>query len=228
MEKQLSKGKLFGLVFFRLILGIPVLMAMFILPAGTWNYWEAWVYMGVLFIPMFLVLIYLLINSPELLERRLQMRERETKQSRIIQISILYFLVVFLMPGFDKRFGWSQASVVAVIVADILVLLGYSIFFLVLRENRYAARTIQVEQDQQVIRSGPYALVRHPMYLGMMILTVFSPLALGSYWAVIPGLAIIPILVARIINEETLLAKELTGYTEYMQQTRYRLIPGVW
>jgi len=227
-NNQLPQGKLTKMVSVRLLVFIPLLLAMFFLPAGTFAYWEAWVYLTVLLIPMVLVLIYLLRNDPELLERRMRMREKESEQKLIIKISYLYFLLVFLLPGFDKRLGWSNIPVVVVIVADVLVLVGYGMFFLALRENRYASRIIEVEQEQKVISSGPYAIVRHPMYVGVSLMCIFTPLALGSYWAAIPSLLIIPLLVARIRNEESVLGRELKGYKEYMQKTKYRLIPGIW
>jgi len=227
-NNQLPQGELIKMVSARLLVVIPLLLAMFFLPAGTFAYWEAWVYLTVLLIPMFLVLIYLLKNDPELLARRMRMREKETEQKLITKFSYVYFLLAFLLPGFDKRFEWSNVPVAVVIVADILVLLGYGVFFLVLRENRYASRIIEVEQEQKVISSGPYAIVRHPMYLGVSLMYILSPLALGSYWAMIPSLLIIPLLVARIRNEESVLGRELKGYQEYMQKTKYRLIPGIW
>ena len=227
-NNQLPQGKLTKMVSVRLLVFIPLLLAMFFLPAGTFAYWEAWVYLTVLLIPMVLVLIYLIRNDPELLERRMRMREKESEQKLIIKISYLYFLLVFLLPGFDKRLGWSNIPVVVVIVADVLVLVGYGMFFLALRENRYASRIIEVEKEQKVISSGPYAIVRHPMYVGVSLIYIFSPLALGSYWATIPSLLIIPLLVARIRNEESVLGRELKGYKEYMQKTKYRLIPGIW
>ena len=227
-NNQLPRGELIKMVSARILVVIPILFAMFFLPAGTFAYWEAWVYLTILLIPMILVLIYLVKNDPGLLERRMRMREKEAEQKLIIKISYLCFLLVFLLPGFDKRFEWSSAPVVVVIVADVLVLLGYGIFFLVLRENRYASRIIEVEQEQKVIRSGLYAIIRHPMYLGVSLMYILSPLALGSYWAMIPSLLIIPLLVARIRNEESLLGRELKGYQEYVQKTKYRLIPGIW
>jgi protein-S-isoprenylcysteine O-methyltransferase Ste14 len=205
-----------------------VLLAMFFLPAGTFAYWEAWLYLAILLVPMLLVLAYLLKNDPELLVRRLKMREREAEQRLIIKLSYFYFLITFLLPGFDHRFGWSEVPGVVVVFADVVVLLGYGMFFLVLRENRYASRIIEIAPEQQVISRGPYALVRHPMYLGVMLMYVFSPLALGSYWAMIPAIGIIPLLVARIRNEESVLARELKGYSDYIQKTRYRLMPGIW
>lgn len=204
------------------------MMAMFFVPAGTWAYWEAWVYLAVLFIPMSFVLVYLLKNDPALLERRLRMREKEAEQKTLIKFSLLYFILIFLVPGFDKRFGWSDVPTALVLVGDGLVLLGYGVFFLVLRENSYASRVIEVEAGQKVISTGPYAVVRHPMYLGVSLLYTFTPLALGSYWGVIGALMIVPILVVRIRNEESVLERDLDGYKAYKEKTRYRLIPGLW
>ena len=215
-------------VYTRIFLAIPILWALLFIPAGTLAYWEAWVYLAILLIPMFLAFRWLLKNDPELLERRMQMREREAAQRRIIGISYLYFLLAFILPGLDHRFGWSDVPVLVVVAADLVVLLGYGLFLLVLRENRYAARTVQVEEGQQVIRSGPYASVRHPMYLGVIAMYLASPLALGSYWALVPALLIVPILVARILNEEKVLERDLAGYRDYEQTTKYRLIPRIW
>jgi len=227
-DKHFSQSELIKKVFARLLIMIPLMLAMFFLPAGTFAYWEAWLYLAVLLVPMFFALIYLLKNDPELLERRMRMREKEASQKLIVKLASLYYFLIFLIPGFDKRFGWSNVPVGVVIIADVLVLLGYGIFFLVLRQNRYASRIIEVERGQEVISSGPYAIVRHPMYLGVSLMYIFSSLALGSYWAVIPSLLIIPLLVVRIRNEESVLGKELKGYKEYIQKTKYRLIPGIW
>jgi protein-S-isoprenylcysteine O-methyltransferase Ste14 len=215
-------------VYVRALLAIPTLWAILFIPAGTLDYWEAWVYLAILLLPMFFVFRYLLKHSPQLLERRMQMRERELAQRRIVALSFLYFAVAFTLPGFDRRWGWSDVPIWVVIVADLVVLLGYGFFVLVLRENQYASRTIQVEQSQRVISSGPYALVRHPMYLGVSLMYLASPLALGSYWALLPALLIVPILIARITHEEEVLERELAGYRDYQRATRYRLLPGVW
>jgi len=227
-NSQSSQGELIKMVFVRFLGAILVLSTMFFLPAGTLAYWEAWGYLAILFIPMLFVLFYLLKNDPGLLARRMKTREREAEQKLIIKLSFIPFLLAFLLPGFDKRFGWSNVPVGMVVMADILVLLGYSIVFLVFRENRYASRVVEVEQEQTVISSGPYAMIRHPMYLGSLLLYILSPLALGSYWAIIPAILIIPVIIARIRNEESVLARDLSGYQEYMQKTRYRLIPGMW
>jgi protein-S-isoprenylcysteine O-methyltransferase Ste14 len=221
-------NKLKALTYVRFFAGIPVLGLFFFLPAGTLNYWEAWLYLVVLFTPIFFVMQYLFRNDPGLLERRMRTREKASEQSLIIKLSYVYFLGVFLLPGFDRRFGWSDTPVWLVLVADLIVLAGYFMVILVFRENSYASRTVEVEEGQKVIDSGPYAVVRHPMYSGLTALYVVSPLALGSYWTLIPALLIIPILVARIVSEEKILAKELPGYTDYQKKVKYRLLPGVW
>jgi protein-S-isoprenylcysteine O-methyltransferase Ste14 len=215
-------------VLIRIALILPVLWAVFFIPAGTLAYWEAWVYLAVLLIPFAFAVLYLFKTSPALLERRMQTREREPAQRRLISLSLLWFILAFILPGLDRRFGWSDVPVPVVLAADLLVLLGYGIVILAFRENQYASRIVQVEQDQQVITTGPYALVRHPMYVGAMLMYGASPLALGSYWALIPALVIVPILVVRIANEEQVLERELPGYPEYRQATRYRLLPGIW
>jgi protein-S-isoprenylcysteine O-methyltransferase Ste14 len=212
----------------RFLMAFFCLAAMFFLPALTFNYWQAWVYLVVLFGPMLFVLFYLLKNTPDLIARRMRMGEKETEQKLIIKLAIIPFMLAFILPGFDVRLGWSNVPAGVVIIADLLVLIGYGMVFFVFRENRYASRIVEVEQEQTVISSGPYVLVRHPMYTGIVLFYVFSPLALGSYWAMIPAIFIIPVLVARILNEESVLAKELKGYQEYMQKTVYRLIPGIW
>jgi protein-S-isoprenylcysteine O-methyltransferase Ste14 len=207
---------------------VLVLGAIFFLPAGTLRYWQAWVYMAVLFFPMILVLRYLARHDPELLERRLAMREERKKQTAIQLLASVTWLAAFLIPGLDQRFGWSAVPWQLVVVSDVMVLGGYLLFFFVMKENSYAARVIQVQEGQSVITTGPYALVRHPMYLAVLTMFLFSPLALGSYWAIIPVLLMPLFLVLRIQDEEEMLVQELPTYREYTQQTRFRLIPGVW
>jgi protein-S-isoprenylcysteine O-methyltransferase Ste14 len=227
-NSQLSQSELVKLVGSRLIIGIPALLLILFLPAGTFAYWEAWVYLAILLIPMLLVMVYFLKRSPELLARRMKLREKEVEQKIIIRLSFIPFLLAFILPGIDKRLGWSNVPMAIIVVAEILVFIGYILFFLVLKENQFASRVIEVEKGQKVIQSGPYRFVRHPMYLGAALMYVASPLALASYWAIIPAILIIPILIARILNEERVLTKELEGYSEYKLKTRYRLIPGVW
>ena len=225
---QLSQSELIKLVGSRLIIGIPALLLILFLPAGTFAYWEAWVYLAILLIPMSIVMFYFLKKAPELLARRMKLKEKEVEQKLIIKLSFIPFLLAFILPGIDKRLGWSNVPITIIVVAEILVFIGYILFFLVLKENQFASRVIEVEKGQKVIQSGPYRLVRHPMYMGAILMYVASPLALGSYWAIIPAIFIIPIFIARILNEESVLTKELEGYSEYKLKTRYRLIPGIW
>jgi protein-S-isoprenylcysteine O-methyltransferase Ste14 len=177
---------------------------------------------------MLFVMAYMLRRSPELLARRLQMRERERTQQGVIRFGILFLVAAFLVPGFDRRYGWSEMPWWVAVAADGLVLAGYAMISRVFRENAYTSRTVQVEQGQQVVSTGPYAVVRHPMYVGVLIFYLASPIALGSWWALLPAAAIVPILVVRILNEEEVLERDLPGYQEYKQKTRYRLLPGIW
>lgn len=212
----------------RLLAGVLAFSALFFLPAGTLFYWQAWVYLAVVFMPITIFACYLLHSHPVLLERRLKMREAESRQRRVIAASSVVLLALFLIPGFDRRFGWSSVPSWLVIAADIVILLGYLLFILTLRENEYASRTIEVAEGQRVITTGPYAVVRHPMYVAATVIIGFSALALGSYWALIPAALYPLLLVARILNEEDVLRKELDGYIDYCTVVRYRLIPGIW
>jgi len=179
-------------------------------------------------VPMSIFALYLLRANPALLERRMKTREAESQQRWIIALLSLLFLIIFVLPGFDKRFGWSSVPAWLVIAANGMVLVGYLLVVFVLLKNEYAARTIEVEERQQVITAGPYALVRHPMYTAMTLIIIFSALALGSYWALIPAALFPLLLVARILNEEAVLHRDLAGYDDYCQTVRYRLLPGVW
>ncbi len=210
------------------VMALVGLAAIFFLPAGTLGYWHGWVYMGILLIPMAFVLRYLLRNSPHLLERRMQMREREMTQKRVVGFSAIYFLAAFALPGLDFRWAWSNMPVRVVLLGDLAVLVGYGLIIRVFVENQYASRTVEVAAGQQVISTGPYAVVRHPMYIGVLLMYLASPVALGSWWALLPAAIIIPILVVRIVNEEQVLERDLPGYREYKQKTKYRLLPGIW
>ena len=205
-----------------------VLGLILFVPAGTLDYWEAWVYCAALLIPFVFVVTYLLLKDPELLARRIRLREKESAQKRIIGASSLIFFISFLIPGLDHRFGWSDVPAGVVLAANALVILGYAFVFLVFKENSYASRVVEVEQSQKVISTGPYTLVRHPMYLGTGIMFLATPVALGSYWALPVFLTLPIVLVYRIMNEEEVLLRELPGYREYTQNVRYRLIPFIW
>jgi protein-S-isoprenylcysteine O-methyltransferase Ste14 len=206
---------------------------MLFLPAGTWKFWQGWIFLGFLLIPMMAASIYFTERDPQLVERRLQKKEKVGEQKLIMNFAKLIFLAVFLIPGFDFRFGWSRRTFGAVpvwlmILSGTLALAGYLMTYWVMSANSYASRIIQVEKGQRVISIGPYQIVRHPMYLGGIISILFTPLALGSYWAVPAFALLIPVIVLRILNEEKILRKELAGYSEYCQSTRFRLIPRIW
>jgi protein-S-isoprenylcysteine O-methyltransferase Ste14 len=224
----LSRTTLLSMSLARFLAGIILIGCMLFIPAGTLRFWEAWLYMGLLFTPLAIVGVVLFIKDPELLERRMRMRERQPTQKRVIAASSLVLMAVYLIPGFDRRYDWSTVPPTLVFLADFLVLLGYLLFVLTLRENRYASRVVEVQDSQVAISSGPYALVRHPMYLAIIVIFTLSPLALGSYWALIPVLLLPVVLVTRIEAEEQLLRRDLTGYDEYCQKVKYRLLPFIW
>jgi protein-S-isoprenylcysteine O-methyltransferase Ste14 len=177
---------------------------------------------------MIFVLIYLLKKDPELLERRMKIKEKEELQKVFVKLSILVFFIAFIIPGFDYRFEWSEVPFVVIIIADLFIFIGYLLFFLVLKENTYASRIIEVEKGQKVISTGPYAIIRHPMYVAVLTMYILSPLALGSYWAVLAILPLPVLIIFRIKSEEKILIDKLPGYSEYTQKVKYRLIPYIW
>jgi protein-S-isoprenylcysteine O-methyltransferase Ste14 len=210
------------------IFALAFTAAIFFIPAGTLDFYEVWVFLGVLFIPMFFLLGYFLKKDPAILERRMNYKERVKTQKILITIADIIFLIAFLIPGFDHRYGWSNIPFEIVITADVIIFLSYLLFFLVLKENSYASRVIEVTKDQKVISTGPYAIVRHPMYVAITGMMIAMPIALGSLWAMIPFLLVIPVIILRILNEEKVLKDELKGYKEYCHKTRFRLIPYIW
>jgi protein-S-isoprenylcysteine O-methyltransferase Ste14 len=233
MEKEntiqpIDIGRLRRTVARRFGLAGIILAAMLFLPAGTLRYWQAWAFLAILLLPMLLVVAHFLRTSPDVLERRMRMREKEAAQRSIIFWSYPFFLAAYLLPGFDRRFGWSAVPAWLAIAADAVVLASYLLFVRVMRENRFLSRIVEVDRKQTVIRTGPYAVVRHPMYAAVLPMYLAGPLALGSFWALIPAAAIPVILVARILNEEKVLCRELEGYADYTRQVKHRLIPGVW
>jgi protein-S-isoprenylcysteine O-methyltransferase Ste14 len=177
---------------------------------------------------MVFVMLYFLKNDPKFLERRTRAKEKEKQQIHIAILSALIFLAGFIIPGLDHRFAWSSVPMNIVLLADLIILLGYLIIFFVFRQNSYASRIIEVDEEQKVISTGLYGLVRHPMYVGVLIMYIPTPLALGSYWGLVP-FALLPLSLAlRILNEEKVLSVNLPGYKEYCIKTRYRLIPYIW
>ena len=197
--------------------------------AGTLHYWQGWLYWIVLAIPMLVAVSYLLKYDPELLERRMKYHEKEKEQQAIIRIGTIVFIAGFLAIAIDLRIhGLDAIPLSLVLAADAGVFLGYLLVLWVFKENSYASRTIEVVKGQEVITTGPYAIVRHPMYLGVLVMYILTPIALGSWWAVPIFSLTIPIIVWRIIEEEKVLLKDLPGYREYCQERRYRLLPHIW
>ena len=196
--------------------------------AGTWAYWPAWVYLTIFFALSLGISFYLLAHDPELLARRMKTHEKE-KVQKVGQIVALTMLIaVYAFCGFDYRYGWSSVPTAVVLISNALVALGFVICFLVLLANRFAATTIEVEPGQTVISTGPYARVRHPMYVGGLLVLLPTPLALGSSWAMLSAVPFIAWLVVRILNEEKVLLRDLPGYADYCQKVPWRLVPGIW
>lgn len=208
--------------------GLVLCGALVFLPAGTLRYFGGWLFLGVLFLPMLVLGIVLLKKAPDLLEERLDAKEQQSAQKGVIAASALMFLCGFVLCGLSYRFGWLQLPVWVQIAAAVVFLAGYALYAEVLRENRYLARTVKVEAGQQVIDSGLYGIVRHPMYFATLLLFLAIPLMLGAL-AALPVFLVYPvIIVLRIRNEEALLRKELPGYEEYCTRVKHRLIPLIW
>jgi len=209
-------------VILMLVLGLVLF-----LPAGSLKFWQAWIWWSIFSALTLYITAYFLKKDPGLLSRRMKVKEKEP-QPGIIKILSLLSMLTYLIPGFDFRFHWSAVPVWIVIAADVMVFLGYVLIIIVFRENSYASTVIQVEKEQPVITTGPYAMVRHPMYTGLSIMMLLTPLALGSYWALLFSCLFIPTILFRIRKEEEVLLRDLPGYREYLNKTRYRLIPLIW
>lgn len=220
--------KLFIKAIFRFFLGVLMVGFLLFVPADSFDYWNAWLFMGLLFIPMFIAGIVMMIKNPKLLERRLNLKEREKDQKEVIAYSGLMFLLGFIMAGINYRFCWFEISNTFVIIASTLFIISYVLYAEVLRENEYLLRTIEVEKDQKLVDTGLYGIVRHPMYATTLILFLTMPLILGSLVSFIIFLAYPLIIAKRIKNEEEVLEKELKGYKEYMKKVKYKMIPFIW
>lgn len=208
--------------------GLAVMALLLFLPAGSWGYWQAWLFLGLLFVPMTCVATWLLVREPELLAKRLSSKEQEKAQRQVVAFSALMFVAGFLLAGFDQRFGWSEMPAWVVAIAAVVMVCGYGLYAEVMRENAYLSRTVEVQENQKVISTGLYGIVRHPMYAATLVLYLAMPIVLGSWVALIPFLAYPFIIARRIRNEEHVLEEGLAGYCEYEQQVRYRLIPFIW
>lgn len=221
-------AKLFINAIFKFLLGV-VLVGLFIfLPAGTLLFFNGWLLMGILFIPMLIAGIIMLFKNPELLASRLNAKETKREQSLVVKLSGLMFLAGFILAGLNFRFKWFFLPLPIVIAAAILFLLAYALYAEVLRENTFLSRTIEVKENQTVVDTGLYSIVRHPMYFSTLLLFLSIPLVLGSVYAFLIFLTYPFIIAKRIKAEEAFLEKELAGYTKYKQKVKYRLIPFVW
>lgn len=211
---------------------LAVVMALLLfVPARTIHYWQAWIYLGVFFGASTLITIYLMKHDPALLQRRLRggpTAEREKPQKIVMLLTSISFIAMLVIPALDHRFDWSHVPMPAIITGDALTALSYYLIFRVYKENTFTSAIIEVARDQRVISTGPYAIVRHPMYFGGSLLFLGTPLALASYWALLASVAMMPALIWRLLHEERFLASNLPGYREYCAKARWRLIPGVF
>ena len=220
--------KLFFEAIIKIILGVVLVGLLIFLPAGTLNYFNGWLLMGILFIPMFIAGIVMMIKNPELLKRRLDAKEKIGEQKSVIKLSSLMFIVGFILAGLDYRFSLLPLPSFISIIGSILFIISYVLYAEVLRENTYLSRTIKVEKNQKVIDTGLYSIVRHPMYMATLILFLSMPLVLGSIISFLVFLIYPFIIIKRLKNEEEFLEKELDGYSEYKKKVKYRLIPFIY
>ena len=212
----------------KFIIGLVLVGALLFLPAGTFGYMNAWAFIGLLFIPMLILGVVLFFKAPELLKKRLNAKEGEGTQKGVVALSGLLFVGGFVVAGLDHRFGWSHVPTWAVIVASVILLVSYALYAEVMRENAYLSRTVEVQENQKVVDTGLYGIVRHPMYAVTLWLFLAIPVVLGSWWSLLCFLPYIAVIVARILNEEKVLEAGLDGYAEYKKRVKYRIIPFIW
>jgi protein-S-isoprenylcysteine O-methyltransferase Ste14 len=216
----------FGLAVLVVVMGLLLLV-----PAGTLRYWQAWAYLLTFSLVSLLTTLYLMRNDPELLERRMRggpTAEKQPAQKLIMLAASIGFIAILVISALDHRFGWSAVPLGGVALGEILVVVGFYFIYAVYRENTFTSATIEVVEGQRVISTGPYAIVRHPMYASGALYLLGTPLALGSYWGLVAVGAMLPFLIWRLLDEERFLAKNLRGYTEYQERVRHRLVPFVW
>jgi protein-S-isoprenylcysteine O-methyltransferase Ste14 len=226
MPRNLNVRAWLALVIVALAMGLLLFV-----PAGSVHYWQAWVYLSIFMGASFLITLYLLSTDPALLERRLSggpIAEKRPTQKFIMLCTSIGFVALLVVPGFDHRFGWSTVPLSVVVAGEVLVAIGFFLIALVYRENTFTSATIEIAENQKVISTGPYAIVRHPMYASASLYPLGTPVALGSYWGLVPLAAMMPFLIWRLFDEERLLAKDLPGYTDYQKRVRHRLVPFLW
>lgn len=220
--------KLFSQAIAKFLGGLLIVGLLLFLPAGTFSYWQGWLLIGILFIPMFIAGLVMMKKSPELLRKRLDAKEEQSEQKTVIALSGLMFLAAFVVAGLNFRFQWIVLPAWVSWAAAVVFLLAYALYAEVLRENVWLSRTIEVQENQKVIDTGLYGIVRHPMYMSTLLLFLSMPLVLGSILSFVIMLAYIPIIAKRIRNEEQVMESGLAGYAEYMKRVRYKVIPFVW
>ena len=220
--------KLFLQAIIKYAIGVLIISALLFIPAGSLEYWNAWVFIGLLFIPMFIAGIVMMIKKPELLRKRLNSKEKEKEQKQVILLSGLMFLVGFIVAGLNYRYKWLELPNIVVIIASILFIIACILYAEVLRENTYLSRTIEVQENQKVVDTGLYGIVRHPMYATTILLFLTMPLILGSFISFLIFLIYPVIISKRIKNEEKVLERNLKGYAEYKKKVKYKIIPFVW
>ena len=220
--------KLFLQAIIKYVLGVLIMGALLFVPAHSFEYWNGWLLMRLLFIPMFIAGIFLIIKNPELLRKRLNTKEKEGEQKQVILLSGLMFIAGFIIAGFNYRYKWIQIPNIVTIISSILFIIAYILYAEVLRENTYLSRTIEVQDNQKVIDTGLYGIVRHPMYAVTILLFLTMPLILGSIISFIIFLIYPFIIGKRIKNEEKILERDLKGYTEYKKKVKYKVIPFIW
>lgn len=220
--------ELFWKAMLKFFAGLLLAGLLLFLPAGSFDYWQGWLLIGILFVPMFAAGLVMMAKNPELLRKRLNAREEQGEQRQVIAWSGIMFLAAFILAGLNWRFRWLLLPDWAVWIAAALFLLAYLLYAEVLRENAYLSRTIEVQENQKVVDTGLYGIVRHPMYAATVLLFLSMPLVLGSPISFAVMLFYLPLIVKRIRNEEEVLARGLEGYSDYMKRVKFRLIPGIW
>ncbi len=210
------------------IMGLLLVGALLFIPAGTLTYMNGWLFIGLLFVPMLILGAVLFIKSPELLQKRLDAKEKENTQKGVVALSALLFLCGFIVAGLDFRLGWTRVPTWCVILSSVILLVSYVLYAEVMRENAYLSRTIKVQENQKVVDTGLYSIVRHPMYAVTIWLFLSIPVILGSWWALLCFLPYVAVIAIRIINEEKVLCAGLEGYSDYKKRVKYRIIPFVW
>ena len=223
--------KLYTKAWFSLVVLSVVMGLLLFVPAGTVRYWPAWIYLSIFFGAAALTTRYLMRHDPALLERRMKggpIAETRPVEKVIMLVASAGFIALLVVSALDHRYTWSVVPLYGVLAGDILVAIGFYFIYLVYKENTFTSATIEIAADQKVISTGPYAIVRHPMYASGMLYMLGTPLALGSYWGLVPLAAVLPFLIWRLFDEERLLSDQLPGYADYQQKVRHRLLPGLW